>query len=137
MLDDLARRMRDALYDRVRIARAQLDTLAARLAPRQLKGYIRQMMQRNDDLSARMLTALRALIRSRRERLDGLGGKLHSLSPLAVLDRGYSVTRAGKTVLRRAGQVNPGEPIETILFKGKLTSRVEHVEPSDGKEEDR
>ena len=136
-LDDLARRMRDALRDRTRIARAELNTLAARLAPRQLKGLVRQMMQRNDDLFLRLQGALRNLVRSRRERLDGLGGRLHSLSPLAVLERGYSVTRAGRILLRRAEQAKPGDLIETILFKGKLTSRIEHVEPSDGKEEDR
>ena len=94
------------------------------------------MMQRNDDLAVRLHSTLRSLLRSRRERLDGLGGKLHSLSPLGVLERGYSVTRLDGKVLRQADEAKPGDVIETILFKGNLTGRVEHVERSNGKEEE-
>ena len=54
-------------------------------------------------------------------------GRLQSLSPLAVLGRGYSLTfqADGATLVRSAGDVNPGDLIHTRLASGRLVSRVE------------
>ena len=156
---DTARRLRHALQARVEGARGDLRTLAARLGPGQLKGLVRQRMQRADDLGARMtlalrtrvretsrriddgrarmLPGLRALLRHASDRLRGAGGRLDSLSPLRVLERGYSITRADGRVVRSARDVKPGDALDTILHRGRITSRVESVEDTHGEEKDR
>jgi exodeoxyribonuclease VII large subunit len=133
-LRELAGRLVRSLEARVAAARAELNLLALRVGPAQLLGLVRQLTQRADDLAARMSVALKHLISNWNERLRGLGGKLNSLSPLRVLERGYSVTTSDGTVLRDASQAKPGGVIHTRLFRGKLTSRVETVEASDGEE---
>ncbi len=62
-------------------------------------------------------------------RFLGLTGRLHALSPLAVLERGYSITfdPNGK-ILKNAGSVRPGDVVQTKLHRGRITSRVESKE---------
>jgi exodeoxyribonuclease VII large subunit len=68
-----------------------------------------------------------------RHRFDAAVGRLDSLSPLAVLGRGYSLTRlvpAG-TIVRRAEQTRPGDAIEILLHQGALEARVERLKERD------
>jgi exodeoxyribonuclease VII large subunit len=72
------------------------------------------------------------LARERRQsRLARLSGRLHSLSPLAVLGRGYALVRREPSgeIVRRYDQVSPGEPITVQLAEGRLGARVERTEP--------
>ena len=63
-------------------------------------------------------------------RLSALAARLHSLSPLAVLDRGYAlVLDAQRSLVRSTGQVTTGDTIVTRLSDGDFTSRVESVSP--------
>ena len=59
-----------------------------------------------------------------------MAGRIESLSPLATLQRGYSVTLLAdqQTVIRDAQTVAVGDPIVTRLAEGSLTSRVESIE---------
>lgn len=54
--------------------------------------------------------------------------RLQSLSPVAILKRGYSVTRtADGTIVRHRRQVQPGSPIQTTLSSGTLNSTITEV----------
>ena len=58
----------------------------------------------------------------------GLTGRLQALSPLAVLERGYSITfDSDEKIIKRAGSVKAGDLIQTKLHRGRLTSRVESI----------
>jgi exodeoxyribonuclease VII large subunit len=60
---------------------------------------------------------------------------LFSLSPLNVLERGYSIVKdveSGK-IIRKAKDTAPGKKLEIILAQGKLLVKVLEVE--DGKPE--
>ncbi len=72
---------------------------------------------------------LRAAIRSRLElsglRLAASGKALTAVGPLAVLERGYSLTLTEDgRVLRRAADVVPGAALETRLHEGSVRSTV-------------
>jgi exodeoxyribonuclease VII large subunit len=58
--------------------------------------------------------------------LRGCAGRLDTLSPLAVLGRGYAVAwNADRTrVLREAATVKPGELVHVTLAKGELACDV-------------
>ena len=58
--------------------------------------------------------------------LSSLDARLHSLSPLAVLERGYAlVLTAAGSLVRSALQVTPGDKLVTRLSDGAFISRVE------------
>lgn len=57
------------------------------------------------------------------------GGKLDSLSPLAVLERGYSITcTEDGVILKETSKVPPGTQIRVRLHRGKLICQVTEVE---------
>jgi exodeoxyribonuclease VII large subunit len=59
--------------------------------------------------------------------LRALAGKLESLSPLAILARGYSISRLlpDLTIVKDAASVRLGEAVSILLHRGSLTCRVE------------
>jgi exodeoxyribonuclease VII large subunit len=64
-----------------------------------------------------------------RLRLSALAGRLDSLSPLGVLDRGYGLVRRERdgVILRSADQAEPGERLSIRLAEAELKAVVEQV----------
>ena len=74
--------------------------------------------------------------RSAEDRLRLLARTLAAVSPHAVLERGYSITRrADGSVVGSAGDVVPGERISTLLASGEVDSEVTEARPAPGQEE--
>jgi exodeoxyribonuclease VII large subunit len=86
-------------------------------------------------LERRLQNAARSRLVRRRERLAGLSSRLHALSPLAVLGRGYSLCRdpVSRQLVSRTALVHPGQKIEVLLQDGQLTCIVDDI---DAKEPD-
>ena len=81
-------------------------------------------------LHSRLLGRLRLILDERRRAFGTAAGKLDALSPLAVLERGYSLARAADgSVVTQAAQVKPGEAVTVRLSRGELGCRVESVDP--------
>lgn len=78
----------------------------------------------------RLLQTIKHLIGLWRQRLEGRTGQLDSLSPLSILQRGYSITRKipGLEILRDSNQVREGDRVEVRLFRGALVCGVEKSE---------
>ena len=78
----------------------------------------------------------RTQLNNKRNKLKVLNGRLHALSPAAVLDRGFSIARLlpGKTIITDAQTVAIGRMVEVLLAKGSLTCRVER-KTIDGQED--
>jgi len=87
-------------------------------------------------LHHRLETAMRAHLTLSREQLNGLGSTLNSLSPLAVLGRGYSICRDPVTrrLATSTAAIHPGQQVEVLLSDGQLTCTVDaiHERESDG-----
>jgi exodeoxyribonuclease VII large subunit len=66
-------------------------------------------------------------------RLKTLAGRLESLSPLAVLGRGYAVcwTADRSRVVRAAGEVAPGDSVRVTLSRGELECVVQTADAAD------
>ena len=74
----------------------------------------------------------RALERAAR-RLEPAARTLHAVSPLAVLDRGYSITQnAEGEVVTNAAQLDVGTKIKTVLKGGEVDSTVDGTRPAEG-----
>jgi len=83
--------------------------------------------QRVDELLARLVMGLKHPVRRDRALLTSLTGALDHLNPLAILARGYSVTRTipAMTIVKDASEVRSGEMLSTKLHKGEVISRAQ------------
>jgi exodeoxyribonuclease VII large subunit len=91
----------------------------------------RDRSQRSDELWLRAGRAAKNRLQRERGRMQAVAGKLHSLSPLDVLGRGYSVTTRdddGRLVTDAAGAA-PGDRLRTRVARAEITSRVETIRP--------
>lgn len=81
---------------------------------------------------SRLEKSAKYILEIERERAKGVLGRLDSLSPLSILERGYSITRKlpGLQILKDASQASVGDPIEVKLHRGTLFCGVERVEES-------
>lgn len=97
-------------------AENRLQHLSSRLrSPRDL---IREKMQRADEISMRLQAAIRVKLEKSRYQYELWAGKLNMLSPLRVLERGFTLTfrNDGKEVIRSANQLETQDEIR-IRFK--------------------
>jgi exodeoxyribonuclease VII large subunit len=79
-------------------------------------------------LERRLAQAGNRLLTTRRHSLEGLTSKLDALSPLKVLDRGYSLTRDAHGKLVRSCEVlEAGQPLTVTLQDGDLHTRIEEI----------
>jgi len=127
MLASYQQRLTALVREPLRTHRMRLDALAsARSISRPLE-VLHEQRRRCQQFSLRADAALERLLSSAASRTETLAGKLESLSPLAVLARGYSVTRLADSgdVLQNGSQVYPGDRIITRLAEGQVESRVE------------
>ena len=86
----------------------------------------RAARQRSAELVDRGHRALSARTARELTALTGLGDALRALSPTATLERGYAVARlADGTIVRDPAQATVGEPLEVVVARGTVATRVE------------
>jgi len=89
-------------------------------------GKLSEQRLRIDELIWRAEKIVTGKILNLRFSLGGLSGRLGSLNPLSILERGYSITTsipAGK-VIKKTEQVRPGDLLNIRLHKGELVCMV-------------
>ncbi|MGM0508480.1 MAG: exodeoxyribonuclease VII large subunit [Fusobacteriota bacterium] len=67
------------------------------------------------------------LIKKYKHKLELREGKLKSLDPLNILNRGYSITTINGRTIKKLKDVNPKDLITTKVSDGEFTSKVEVI----------
>ncbi|MFH1791385.1 MAG: exodeoxyribonuclease VII large subunit [Candidatus Omnitrophota bacterium] len=106
----------------------KIDNAVERLK-QSLRNLVVQAEQEMDEVMASLCLRQEYVIKLKGEEFLTLAGKLESLSPLAVLKRGYSITETvdGGRLVKNAGSVSKGVFLRTRLNIGEIVSRVEDV----------
>jgi exodeoxyribonuclease VII large subunit len=125
----LRRRLVMALQARLVSLQTRLNEIRSRRILRRPDEPLRLLARRVDELEFRVDRAVSQQLTRQRDQLAVLAGRLQSLSPLAVLGRGYSMTRRAvdQQVISRADQLQVGDRILTQLASGEVVSLVEKV----------
>jgi exodeoxyribonuclease VII large subunit len=90
-----------------------------------LQSGVHQAHQHIDELGMVLQHRMEQKAAADKQILVRLQSQLRMLNPLAVLGRGYSLTRkADGTVVRSAESVGSGEMLTTQLADGKVVSKV-------------
>ncbi|MBZ5552189.1 MAG: exodeoxyribonuclease VII large subunit [Acidobacteriia bacterium] len=123
--DELAFKLSLGMHDIVRERRARLQLLHNRVAFFDLKKLIRMAVLRLDQLEKEAASGFRTSLSTARNSLMVLGGKLESLSPLKVLERGYAIVKTeGGVILNDAKGISVGTTLFIQLWQGYLKARV-------------
>jgi exodeoxyribonuclease VII large subunit len=127
-LDDAVQHLDAAVQQQLRLRQNRITALAAGVLhhdPRQKLAHAREHLA---DFRVRLDRSLERLVQSSSARLGSLDARLHSLSPLAVLDRGYAlVLSSDGALIRSTAQIGSGDNLTTRLADGSFASRVESV----------
>jgi len=91
---------------------------------------LRENQQRVDELSIDLTRRLQQRLRQLKDRLAERAGRLGALSPLAVLERGYSITHKmpEERIVKSAAELQVGDAVRIRFANGKALCRVEEKE---------
>jgi exodeoxyribonuclease VII large subunit len=111
-------------------ARLELEAISSRRVFVHPLERVHDLTARVDETAARLRRAVVGRVETDHRNVSEAAARLHAVSPLNVLGRGYSVTYRGQTdtIVRNADEVSPGEEIITWLARGRINSRVESVD---------
>ncbi|MDF7807522.1 exodeoxyribonuclease VII large subunit [Pontiellaceae bacterium B12219] len=127
-IQSLETRMGDLLKLEVRSMFQRLERSNVRMA-HLLESGVRQSHQRVDELGMVLRHEMERKTERDRQKLQGLENQLRMLNPLAVLGRGYSLTRKPDgSVVRSAADVHAGDSLVTQLADGKVISTITEKE---------
>lgn len=124
-VDDLAQRLQRALERRLSDAKARSSQLTSRLNAQHPGRAVQHYQQQLGALEAQLNRAMRTHLARKTQHLALLGQTLHAVSPLATLNRGYSIllNENGQAV-NRLSQAQPGQRLEARLSDGSLSVEV-------------
>ena len=107
-----------------------LDWLSRRLVQTSPTAMLERSRTRLAGLNQRLITAVCGAVAGVSHRLELAMRGLHSVSPLATLERGYAIVEEATTgkVLLSPSDVSPGDDIRARLAHGELIATVKSTE---------
>ncbi|MGA8090330.1 MAG: exodeoxyribonuclease VII large subunit [Terracidiphilus sp.] len=127
-LDDLGFRMESSVSEMVRARQRLAAELAADVLHHEPRQMLARMQERLGVGATRLERSLERILRRWGARVEALDARLRSLSPLAVLERGYAlVLDSDGAVIRSVSQVVRGERVKTRLHDGEFSSTVDEA----------
>jgi exodeoxyribonuclease VII large subunit len=115
-----------AVPDRASLRRelAELGARLGRCAAERVDGCRERVFETRLDLH----DAAERVVSRRRDGLAALAGRLHALSPLSTLARGFAVPLdEGGRLLRATADFAPGAPFRLRVVDGTVSARVEPI----------
>ncbi len=90
------------------------------------QSLLERQQQQLDDTTAILQTQMQYMLSLQQERLRGLALRLHSLSPLLTIARGYAIVRRERdaTIVTHIGQVQLGEKLTIQVIDGHIPVAV-------------
>ncbi|MBI3571508.1 MAG: exodeoxyribonuclease VII large subunit, partial [Gammaproteobacteria bacterium] len=123
----LAQRLYLAETASLRQARSELQAMTARLQQHSPRPRLQALALNYRHLYSRLAIGMRRRLELADSQLRQLMQTLHTLSPLATLERGYAVVQRPDSgaIVTDARKVKPGERVQARLARGQLDCLVE------------
>jgi exodeoxyribonuclease VII large subunit len=124
-LDDLTHRMELAQRQLLEQMRRRWETSSAAIRHYDLRLVLSGMRKQLESGTAALFAVMRSVLLQYRARSERLETALESLSPLAILERGYAlVFDSGGQVLKDVRRINAGDEISARLAHGEFHATV-------------
>lgn len=127
-LDGMFEAMKGVLNRQIQAGRTHLKALSAGSALQSPLAYIDHRRKALELLSNQLTAQYQSVINIKKQRYLMQTAKLDAMSPLKVLTRGYSMTRAADgTVIRSVEQIKQDMPIQVTLSDGSFEAVVKNA----------
>ena len=124
-LDELSGKLELAMKQRLSRHQQHIDRNNYKLALNSPANIVQAQQNRLERLQQRLQDGMDRRLLNASHKLAMAAEKLETVSPLATLGRGYSITRNNKgQVIRSAEQVKQGDNLRTTLADGEIHSTV-------------
>ena len=122
-LEDLTRRMGDAVQDRMNSENVRIERLSQKLPSlfAVLKARQEQLLE---TVWIRSVNGVRNLLTAQTHKLEIVDKTLSAADPAVILKRGYSITRAGGRVVKCASDLKRGDRLTTVFADGSIESEI-------------
>lgn len=128
-LDDASQRMQSIVLDTLRTQQRNVAEAGAAVLRHDPRRRLAHAAQHTAAAQVRLEHSMQRALQEARARLQSLQAQANSLSPLAVLDRGYALVLDERgNLVRSTAQIAAGDRVTTRLSDGAFTSRVEDAE---------
>jgi exodeoxyribonuclease VII large subunit len=120
-IDEAVYLAESAIRSQIKSSRADLASIQLRLRDSDIRRATAEHRGRLAVARTRLQSSAQSAIDRGREKFSLAAGKLHSLSPLAVLARGYAIAfdKNGQ-IIKRAHEVGAGDPVRVRVADGEL-----------------
>ena len=123
-VDRLSSELHTLIQRRIQNASNQLNTRHTQLQNQSPLRAIAESKNRLSDISKRIVRAQKDKLESSQVRLANLSKVMNSVSPLATLSRGYSISFAEKDIVKSVKQLNTEQILTTRFHDGEITSKI-------------
>jgi exodeoxyribonuclease VII large subunit len=124
-LDDLTHRLENAQHQLIERLRRQWETTSAAIRHYDLRLVLSVMRKELESWTSALVAVTRNVLLQHRVRSERLQTALESLSPLAILDRGYAlVFDAQGKLLKDVSLLQIGEQISARLSRGQFQAQI-------------
>lgn len=128
-LDHLEMRLNQVMNQKLTLNQHQLSRLDQRLSHQHPQLVLDQYRRSLEQLQQRLERNALEAVRNRQNRLESQARLLHSVSPLNVLNRGYSISLNEQgQALHNAEGLKPGDVIETRLKSDRIRSQITDID---------
>ena len=126
-VDDLTYRLERAERQALELTRRRWEKLAAAVRHYDLRRVLAGIRGELEAGTAAVAAAMRNQLLQNKVRIERMGRALETLSPLAILDRGYAlVFDASGQLVKDAAQVKPGDEIKARVARGEILATVKN-----------
>ena len=120
-------RLKQSVIRDLKLRRQKLYDISNKRVLQSPKYYIDDKRIQIDRGAEKMISVMQKQIHIKRERFTRLAAALDAMSPLKVLGRGYAIAkRDDGTVIKKAGDVKPGDRLTVKLQKDEIKCIVEN-----------
>lgn len=128
-VDELELRLQQILQSKLRYYKSLIETKKAIIWQHNPRIIIQNYQHQQQQVQKRMNLAILHKLEQLKQKTAAISYTLHAVSPLATLNRGYSLAIKSESgqIIRSADQLVQGEIIETRFAKGSITSEIKTI----------
>jgi len=127
-LDQAQSRMRQAMRQLMRLRRERYVRLAEQIRRYRLADHLKEREEKVRTLRLRLDERMNAALKQRKLEFASRLAHLDAVSPLKVMQRGYSLVYSGDQLVKSVEQFATGDELMVRLSDGSATARVERIE---------